>query len=61
MDGEAAEGPQQGGQTGKASTAGYGFILTLDRIRSGMLAEVGGKAANLGEMSTAGLPVPPGF
>ena len=26
-----------------------------------MLAEVGGKAANLGEMSTAGLPVPPGF
>ncbi|WP_115787132.1 PEP/pyruvate-binding domain-containing protein [Arthrobacter silvisoli] len=38
-----------------------GFILGLDRIRAGMLAEVGGKAANLGEMTGAGLPVPPGF
>ncbi|MFK0006527.1 PEP/pyruvate-binding domain-containing protein [Paenarthrobacter sp. NPDC090520] len=26
-----------------------------------MLADVGGKAANLGELSAAGLPVPPGF
>jgi len=38
-----------------------GFILGLDGIRAGMLAEVGGKAANLGEMTGAGLPVPPGF
>ncbi|WP_120522616.1 PEP/pyruvate-binding domain-containing protein [Arthrobacter celericrescens] len=38
-----------------------GFILGLDDIRAGMLAEVGGKAANLGEMTGAGLPVPPGF
>jgi len=38
-----------------------GFIIGLDGIRAGMLAEVGGKAANLGEMTGAGLPVPPGF
>ncbi len=38
-----------------------GFIIGLDSIRVGMLAEVGGKAANLGEMTGAGLPVPPGF
>jgi pyruvate,water dikinase len=36
-------------------------VLALDQIRTGMLAIVGGKAGNLGEMSRAGLPVPPGF
>jgi len=37
--------------------------LTLDftHIDGTMLATVGGKAANLGELTGAGLPVPPGF
>jgi pyruvate,water dikinase len=37
--------------------------LTLDftRIDGTMLATVGGKAANLGVLTAAGLPVPPGF
>ncbi|NUT40079.1 MAG: phosphoenolpyruvate synthase, partial [Thermoactinospora sp.] len=37
-------------------TLAYGF----HEIDASMLAEVGGKAANLGRMTTAGLPVPPG-
>ncbi|GAB2728358.1 PEP/pyruvate-binding domain-containing protein [Arthrobacter bambusae] len=37
------------------------LIVELRRIRATMLPEVGGKAANLGEMIWAGLPVPPGF
>ena len=37
------------------------LVLAFDQIHSGMLAVVGGKAGNLGEMSRAGLPVPPGF
>lgn len=37
------------------------FIIELRRIRATMLPEVGGKAANLGELIWAGLPVPPGF
>ncbi|QUQ66491.1 PEP/pyruvate-binding domain-containing protein [Kutzneria sp. CA-103260] len=38
-------------------------MLTLDftHIDAAMLAVVGGKAANLGELTGAGLPVPPGF
>jgi phosphohistidine swiveling domain-containing protein len=36
-------------------------VLAFDQIHTGMLAIVGGKAGNLGEMSRAGLPVPPGF
>jgi phosphoenolpyruvate synthase/pyruvate phosphate dikinase len=36
-------------------------VLAFDQIHPGMLALVGGKAGNLGEMSRAGLPVPPGF
>jgi rifampicin phosphotransferase len=36
-------------------------VLAFDQIHAGMLALVGGKAGNLGEMSRAGLPVPPGF
>jgi rifampicin phosphotransferase len=36
-------------------------VLAFDQIHAGMLAIVGGKAGNLGEMSRAGLPVPPGF
>lgn len=61
MDGEAAERPQQSEPGGEAGTAGPGFILPLERVRAGMLAEAGGKAANLGELLAAGLPVPPGF
>jgi pyruvate,water dikinase len=33
----------------------------LTELRAGLLDEAGGKAANLGEMISAGLPVPPGF
>ncbi|MCP2049280.1 UNVERIFIED_ORG: pyruvate,water dikinase [Paenarthrobacter nicotinovorans] len=37
------------------------FTLQLTDIRGPMLPRVGGKAANLGELAGAGLPVPPGF
>lgn len=36
-------------------------VRALASIRSGDAAEVGGKAANLGELIGAGFPVPPGF
>lgn len=42
-------------------TGGRTYVVPLDRIRAGMLAEVGGKAANLGELLAAGFPVPSGF
>ncbi|MFI6595283.1 PEP/pyruvate-binding domain-containing protein [Nonomuraea sp. NPDC050536] len=35
--------------------------LEFSEIDAGMLAEVGGKGANLGELTRAGLPVPPGW
>ena len=38
-----------------------GLVLGLELINAGMLARAGGKAANLGETTGAGLPVPPGF
>jgi phosphohistidine swiveling domain-containing protein len=38
-----------------------GWTLEFAHINAGMLAEVGGKAANLGVLTTAGFPVPPGF
>jgi pyruvate,water dikinase len=38
-----------------------GLVLNLANIDAGMLLRVGGKAANLGETTRAGLPVPPGF
>src|SRR4051794_3875575 len=47
----------RGGMTSLATTA---LVLGFDRIDATMLATVGGKAANLGEMARAGLPVPPG-
>lgn len=37
------------------------LVLTFRDIDAGMLAQVGGKAANLGELTRAGFPVPPGF
>lgn len=36
-------------------------ILDFDKISATDVATAGGKGANLGEMATAGLPVPPGF
>ena len=36
-------------------------IMWFEGYRDGMKAEVGGKAASLGEMTGAGMPVPPGF
>ncbi len=36
-------------------------ILEFGEIQGDLLAVVGGKAGNLGELSRAGLPVPPGF
>ncbi|WP_159705360.1 PEP/pyruvate-binding domain-containing protein [Arthrobacter sp. 18067] len=57
---------QQAGEQPREQGAGLdasGQVLTLDiaDIRGAMLPEVGGKAANLGELASAGLPVPPGF
>ena len=37
------------------------LTLTFDAIDRAMLPIAGGKAANLGELAGAGLPVPPGF
>jgi phosphoenolpyruvate synthase/pyruvate phosphate dikinase len=37
------------------------LVLGLEALDAGMLALVGGKAANLGELAAAGMPVPPGF
>ncbi|TEB13782.1 PEP/pyruvate-binding domain-containing protein [Pelotomaculum propionicicum] len=38
-----------------------GYIMHFHELDSSSLPEVGGKGANLGEMSKAGFPVPPGF
>jgi phosphohistidine swiveling domain-containing protein len=43
------------------STLAVELVRDLGSLDAGMLADVGGKAANLGELSRAGLPVPPGF
>jgi pyruvate,water dikinase len=37
------------------------LVMTFDRLDGGSLPLVGGKAANLGELTRAGLPVPDGF
>src|SRR5260370_35002881 len=37
------------------------IILPFTAIQKDMLALIGGKGANLGEMAGAGRPVPPGF
>ena len=37
------------------------LILRFGDLDRGALSVVGGKAANLGELTRAGLPVPPGF
>lgn len=38
-----------------------GLILPFTQIDAALLSSVGGKGANLGELTRAGLPVPPGF
>src|SRR6478735_8724746 len=38
-----------------------GFILRFDQLGRDDVAVAGGKGANLGELTRAGLPVPPGF
>jgi pyruvate,water dikinase len=37
------------------------FIARLDELTASDVARAGGKGANLGELTRAGLPVPPGF
>ncbi|RXZ51459.1 hypothetical protein ESO86_02540, partial [Agromyces binzhouensis] len=37
------------------------LVTRFEDVRLGDAASVGGKGANLGEMTAAGLPVPPGF
>ncbi|UTT70085.1 PEP-utilizing enzyme [Arthrobacter sp. DNA4] len=44
-----------------AGEVSEGLVLGLGSLDAGMLALVGGKAANLGELLSAGLPVPDGF
>jgi len=39
----------------------FKFIRWFDDLGRGDIAVAGGKAANLGEMTRTGLPVPPGF
>ncbi|MGO4191419.1 PEP/pyruvate-binding domain-containing protein [Arthrobacter sp. YAF17] len=39
----------------------HGLVLALERVSAGLLPDVGGKAANLGELMRSGLPVPAGF
>ena len=59
----AADPPGTAGQVSRppdGSTA-PGLILRLSHVDGGMLPLVGGKAANLGELIAAGLPVPDGF
>src|SRR5437588_9530475 len=50
---------QERGEQNHATTSD--FVLPLRAHHRHMLALVGGKGANLGEMTNAGLPVPPGF
>src|SRR5947207_9734341 len=50
---------QERGEQNHATTSD--FVLPLRTLNRHMLALVGGKGANLGEMTSAGLPVPPGF
>ncbi|WP_311211533.1 MULTISPECIES: PEP/pyruvate-binding domain-containing protein [unclassified Arthrobacter] len=57
------DGQETGEQGQDRYNVASGTVFTLDiaGISGAMLPEVGGKAANLGELTSAGLPVPPGF
>ncbi|MDQ0827441.1 phosphohistidine swiveling domain-containing protein [Arthrobacter sp. B2I5] len=52
---------EQPGLRTAATGTDAGLVLDLRRLNAGMLALAGGKAANLGELLSAGLPVPEGF
>lgn len=52
---------QKEGQTRNEAAGSAEIVLPLTAIDRHMLALVGGKGANLGELTGAGLPVPPGF
>src|SRR6266576_2252337 len=52
--------PQQEQQY-QAQHSSRDFVLPFSALHRDMLALVGGKAANLGELTNAKLPVPPGF
>jgi phosphohistidine swiveling domain-containing protein len=54
--GEAGQQPRQPG-----GESGHALVVRLAHLDGSMLPLVGGKAANLGELITAGLPVPDGF
>lgn len=41
--------------------AGYNYIKWFNEIGKDDISQVGGKGANLGELTSMGLPVPPGF
>ncbi len=51
------------GSATKAAEAGVGAkpVLSFEQLRRGDVDFAGGKGANLGELTAAGLPVPPGF
>jgi phosphohistidine swiveling domain-containing protein len=48
-------------RTGPEAVGAPVYVLPFERLDRSSLAAAGGKAANLGEMTRAGLPVPPGF
>jgi phosphohistidine swiveling domain-containing protein len=48
-------------QAGPEQELGRPLVVALDQVDAGALPLVGGKAANLGELMIAGLPVPAGF
>ncbi len=52
---------EQQGPPLASTSADDALVLELRDLDSGMLALAGGKAANLGELLSAGLPVPDGF
>ncbi|MDF2724243.1 MAG: pyruvate phosphate dikinase [Paenibacillus sp.] len=52
--GSTHTGPQQGAEN-------RGWVTAFEQGNAAMKAELGGKGANLAEMTNAGLPVPPGF
>jgi phosphohistidine swiveling domain-containing protein len=48
-------------KSGQMGSKGSGLVLQFESVDRAALPVVGGKAANLGELTRAGLPVPPGF
>ena len=48
-------------QVDSGSDGQEALVLPFSSINASMLDAVGGKGANLGEMSNAGFPIPPGF